>query len=83
MEWGYSLRRARLILAKVPSGEPPKIQCPKLSGILVTVDFKLRVLIVDDEEEIRDNIDEDPPLITVQFEIKILCAKEILLKDGT
>lgn len=26
---------------------------------------------------------EDPPMITVQYEIKILCAKEILLKDGT
>ena len=36
-----------------------------------------------DEDEIRDNIDEDPPLITVQYEIKILCAKEILMRDGT
>lgn len=36
-----------------------------------------------DEEEARDNVEEDPPLITVQFEIKILCAKEILLRDGT
>ena len=33
----------------------------------------------------RDNIvaDDDPPVITVQYEIKILCAKEILLRDGT
>lgn len=36
-----------------------------------------------DEEEARDNFEEDPPMITVQFEIKILCAKEILLRDGT
>ena len=36
-----------------------------------------------DEDEIRDNFEEEPPVITVQFEIKILCAKEILLRDGT
>ena len=39
----------------------------------------------EDEEEARDNVadDEDPLVITVQFEIKIMCAKEILLRDGT
>ena len=37
-----------------------------------------------DEEEERDNVDVDePPVITVQYEIKILCAKSILLADGT
>ena len=32
-----------------------------------------------------DNMNDadDPPVITVQYEIKILCAKEILLRDGT
>lgn len=39
----------------------------------------------EDEEEARDNVADadDPLVITVQFEIKILCAKEILLRDGT
>ena len=38
----------------------------------------------EDEEEARDNVADadDPLVITVQFEIKILCAKEILLRDG-
>ena len=36
-----------------------------------------------DEDEARDNVEEDPPIITLQYEIKILCAKGILLKDGT
>lgn len=37
-----------------------------------------------DEEEMRDNFDpDDPPIITLQYEIKILCAKEILVRDGT
>ncbi len=31
-----------------------------------------------------DNFDaDDPPIITLQYEIKIQCAKEILVKDGT
>ena len=39
----------------------------------------------EDEEEARDKFADadDPLVITVQFEIKILCAKEILLRDGT
>ena len=39
----------------------------------------------EDEEEARDKCADadDPLVITVQFEIKILCAKEILLRDGT
>ena len=37
-----------------------------------------------DEEEMRDNFDaDDPPIITLQYEIRIQCAKEILVKDGT
>ena len=38
-----------------------------------------------DEEEIRDqmHVEETPAVQTVQYEIKILCAKEILMGDGT
>lgn len=37
-----------------------------------------------DEEELQDQVDaDDPPLITVQFEIQILSVREILMKDGT
>ena len=28
-------------------------------------------------------LEDDPPVLTVNFEIKILCAKEIFLRDGT
>ena len=27
--------------------------------------------------------EDDPPVLTVNYEIKIICAKEILLRDGT
>ena len=36
-----------------------------------------------DEDELADTVDDnDPPVLTVSFEIKIIAAKEILLKDG-
>lgn len=36
-----------------------------------------------DEDETRDNFIQELASVTVQFEVKILCAKEILLRDGT